>query len=100
MDESGDVAASHPRPSWPLVSHAMAPAALAAAEDVATREALIAELMEEDPFCPEPPKDAASWTEARLRAYFNSCGVDAGDAMVTRTGDARSSPKLTREQVR
>jgi hypothetical protein len=88
------------RPSWPLVSHAMAPVALAAAEDVANREALIAELTEEDPFCPEPPEDAASWTEARLRAYFNSCGVDAGDAVVTWTGDARSSPKLTREQVR
>jgi hypothetical protein len=80
----------------------MAPlAAAAAAEDVAKRrEALIAELMEEDPFCPEPPGDAASWTEARLRAYFNSCGVDAGDAVVTWTGGARSSPELAREQVR
>jgi hypothetical protein len=41
----------------------MAPALL----DADWRRELIASLAEEDPFCPEPPTEAAeAWTEARL----------------------------------
>jgi hypothetical protein len=42
------------------------------------RRELIASLAEEDPFCPEPPAEAAeAWSEARIRAFFQAGGADA-----------------------
>lgn len=52
----------------------MAPALL----DADWRRELIASLAVEDPFCPEPPAEAAeAWTEARIRAFFQAGGADS-----------------------
>ena len=57
----------------------MAPAALSAD----WRRELIVTLAEEDPFCPEPPAEAAeAWTESRIRAFFQAGGADACGAAV------------------
>lgn len=56
--------------------------------------ALIAALSDDDPFCPEPPAEAAGWDEPRLRFFFESGGHDAG------AGAAPPPPLLTREQAR
>ena len=49
--------------------------------DAAGHAALIAALMEEDPFCPAPPAEAAeAWTESRIRAFFQAGGADACEA--------------------
>ena len=68
--------------------------------DAAGHAALIAALMEEDPFCPAPPPESESWTEARLRAFFQAGGVDAGCGSGKDSCVAASSKLLTREQVR
>ena len=68
--------------------------------DAAGRAALVAALMEQDPFCPAPPEESKGWSESRLRAFFQAGGVDEGCG---EGGDGRDSacPKLlTREQVR
>ena len=55
----------------------MAPASLSAD----WRRELITALAEEDPFCPEPPAEAAeAWTESRIRAFFQAGGADACEA--------------------
>jgi len=47
------------------------------------RRELIVTLAEEDPFCPEPPAEAAeAWTEERIRAFFQAGGADACEAAV------------------
>ena len=57
----------------------MAPASL----NADWRRELIVTLAEEDPFCPEPPAEAAeAWTEARIRAFFQAGGADACEAAV------------------
>jgi hypothetical protein len=71
----------------------MAPALL----DAAGRQALIAALAEEDPFCPElPPAALTEWSEARIRAFFEAGGADAG---ITES-PAAAPVQLTREQAR
>jgi hypothetical protein len=66
--------------------------------DAPCRRALIAALAEEDPFCAEPPAAAAeSWSEARIRAFFEAGGVDAGEADAA----PQAAPALlTKEQAR
>jgi hypothetical protein len=68
-----------------------------AVADACGRRALIASLVEEDPFCPEPPAAAEAWSEARIRAFFEAGGVDACPAEES----ASATPALlTREQAR
>jgi hypothetical protein len=77
----------------------MAPALL----DADWRRELIASLAEEDPFCPEPPTEAAeAWTEARIRAFFQAGGADAcaaaapAEVAQVRLRVARSTPRPRR----
>ena len=66
-------------------------------DDVESRRALIASLAEDDPFCPEPPAEAAdAWPEARIRAFFAAGGVDAG----LTESPAEAPTQLTKEQAR
>jgi hypothetical protein len=68
--------------------------------DVAGRAALVAALMEEDPFCPAPPEESKGWTEARLRAFFQAGGVDESCGKEGDDLGGIFSKLLTREQVR
>lgn len=78
----------------------MAHAGVAGVEVLASRKALIARLMEEDPFCPAPPEEAlGTWSEARLRAFFEGGGIDLGGGPSVEIASPTSAPTLTREQV-
>ncbi len=80
------------------LSYAMAPEL--AGLDAAGRRALVAALLEDDPFTPAPPAAAeAEWSEHRIRAYFEAGGVDAGEPAATPEEPAFPAP-LTREQAR
>jgi hypothetical protein len=71
----------------------MSPALL----EVDARRALIASLAEDDPFCPEPPAEAATaWPEARIRAFFAAGGVDGGLA----ESPAEAPATLSKDQAR
>jgi hypothetical protein len=59
---------------------------------------LITSLMDEDPFCPAPPEEAAgTWSEQRIRAFFDHGGMDVQtlvgeqQQLLTREEESRTS---------